>query len=65
VTFRWRYLDSDGEPIDGPGEEFESQQEAEDWFSATWEELRADGVGAVVLLDGQTEVYGPMSLSEA
>lgn len=64
VAFRWRYLDAQAAEIDGPDEEFADQQEAEDWFGATWEELRASGVDAVVLLDGDAEVYGPMSLQE-
>jgi hypothetical protein len=65
VAFRWRYLDAAGEPTDGPDEEFDDQQEAESWFGGAWEELRAGGVDAVVLLDGADTVYGPMSLHEA
>jgi hypothetical protein len=65
VTFQWRYLGAAGTPVDGPAEEFDDQGEAEDWFGATWEELREQGVDAVTLLDGDTEVYGPMSLHES
>lgn len=64
MTFRWRYLDADGGPVDGPDEEFADQQEAETWFSDTWPELREAGVDAVDLLDGGAKVYGPMSLHE-
>ena len=32
---------------------------------AVWAELREGGVDAVTLLDGDTPVYGPMSLHEA
>ncbi|MDN5750405.1 MAG: hypothetical protein L0H64_18140 [Pseudonocardia sp.] len=65
MTFRWRYEKATGGTADGPAEEFDSQQEAEDWFSAEWPELREAGVDAVTLLDGDAEVYGPMSLHEA
>lgn len=65
VAFRWRYLDASAAVVDGPDEEFDDQQEAESWFSDTWEDLRTAGVDAVVLLDGDAEVYGPMSLREA
>jgi hypothetical protein len=65
VAFRWRYLDATGERVDGPDEEFDDQQQAEDWFGAEWQELREQGVDAVTLLDGDAEVYGPMSLHEA
>lgn len=64
MAFRWRYLDPAGESTDGPDEEFDDQQEAEAWFGDVWPQLRDAGVDAVVLLDGDTEVYGPMSLRE-
>jgi hypothetical protein len=65
VAFRWRFLDAAGTPVDGPDEQFDDQQQAEAWFTGEWRELRAGGVDAVTLLDGDTEVYGPMSLHEA
>ena len=65
MTFRWRYLDASGGPVEGPDEEFDDQQQAEGWFTDEWRELRARGVDAVTLLDGDTVVYGPMSLHEA
>jgi hypothetical protein len=64
VSFRWRYLTAAGEPADGPDEVFEDQAAAEDWFGAEWPALRDSGVDAVTLLDGDAEVYGPMSLHE-
>lgn len=64
MSFRWRYLDGDGNPVDGPDEEFADQQEAETWFSDEWPQLREQRVDAVDLLDGDTKVYGPMSLQE-
>ncbi|SDC60360.1 hypothetical protein [Actinokineospora iranica] len=62
MSYRWRYEDESGAPVDGPEMAFDDQDEAEEWFSATWPDLLADGVRQVVLLDGDTEVYGPMSL---
>jgi hypothetical protein len=65
MAFRWRYLNAAGDQVDGPAEQFEDQQQAEDWFSAEWQLLRETGVDAVTLLDDGHEVYGPMSLHEA
>lgn len=65
VAFRWRYQTPSGIPTDGPAETFDDQAEAEAWFSTIWEDLRAQGVAAVVLLDDDKEVYGPMSLDES
>lgn len=65
MVFRWRYENAAGDAVEGPDEQFGDQQEAESWFGGAWEELRAGGVDTVVLLDGDTEVYGPMSLHEA
>lgn len=76
MAFRWRCLDADsavldgpvldagGAVLDGPDLTFADQQEAEDWLSATWPDLRSAGVHAVTLLDGDAEVYGPMGLDE-
>lgn len=66
MTYRWRYLDASGGPVDGPDEDFDDQAEAEAWFGDEWEELRTAGVDAVELIgDDGTRVYGPMSLDEA
>ena len=64
MTFRWRYLDAAGTPVDGPDEEFDDQAEAESWFSDEWPQLREQGIDAVDLLDGDERVYGPMSLQD-
>jgi hypothetical protein len=64
MSFRWRYLDGSGSPVDGPDEEFDDQAEAETWFSDEWPQLRERGIDAVDLLDGDEPVYGPMSLQD-
>ncbi len=62
MSYRWRYEDGSGTPTAGPDLAFGDQAEAEEWFGTTWQDLLAAGVRQVVLLDGDTEVYGPMSL---
>lgn len=65
VAHRWRYESSDGTPVSGPEVDFAGAAEAEEWFGAHWEDLAADGVQQVVLLDGEDVVYGPMGLDPA
>ncbi len=62
--YRWRYLDSDASPVDGPTQTFPDQASAESWLAERWAELLDSGVHAVTLLSGDAEVYGPMSLHE-
>ncbi|QIK68434.1 hypothetical protein G7072_06500 [Nocardioides sp. HDW12B] len=70
-TWWWRREDSAGgtvAPADG-GEadqpRFPSQSDAETWVGETWRDLLDAGVEQVVLMDGDREVYGPMSLRPA
>jgi hypothetical protein len=65
MDYRWRYQDAEGQEVAGPDERFADQAEAEEWFSAQWTDLREAGVRQVVLLAGDDEVYGPMSLDPA
>ncbi|GAA2826255.1 hypothetical protein [Crossiella cryophila] len=65
MAYRWRYEDSGGGELSGPAVEFEDQDEAEAWFSAQWDQLSTTGIEQVTLLDGDDEVYGPMSLRPA
>ena len=64
----WRLLDASGEEVevtgvgDGSSPRFLSQSEAETWVGEVWRELLEGGTEAVVLLEGDREVYGPMSL---
>ena len=65
MTHRWRYETAEATPASGPDVEFADTAEAEAWFGDHWEELAADGVAQVVLLDGDQVVYGPMGLGPA
>ncbi len=63
----WRLEDGAGEPAsvdeELAGQRFVSQADAESWVGETWTDLADAGVAAVTLLEGDREVYGPMSLS--
>jgi hypothetical protein len=57
--------DSGGEPVPAAtasSPEFPAQADAETWIGEVWPELHEAGVAAVTLLEGNREVYGPMSL---
>ncbi len=67
MSWTWSLRTADGSELDAPSEfadelSFTSQADAESWVGETWRALRDAGVDAVTLLDGDTEVYGPMSL---
>ncbi|MCP2305412.1 hypothetical protein [Actinokineospora globicatena] len=62
MSLRWRYEDESGTPVTGPDVDFPDQDTAEAWFGDAWAGLLATGVAQVVLLDCDTELYGPMSL---
>lgn len=67
-VFTWQYGDAQGNPIPDlglTGVAFPSQAEAEAWLSEEWHTLADAGVKSVTLLNGDHEVYGPMSLSPA
>lgn len=56
MAWTWRYEDGEGKPVDGPGETFSSQADAESWVGQAWRELLASGVTAVTLVeDGRVE----------
>ncbi|WP_317846316.1 hypothetical protein [Nocardioides rotundus] len=65
--WRWRLLDDGGAEASVPeeyaGQRFATQADAESWVGEVWAELAAEGVAAVTLLEGDREVYGPMSLA--
>ena len=62
MTLRWRYQNPDGGQAPGPDIAFDDQIDAEEWLGRQWSGLLDSGVAAVTLLDGEDEVYGPMSL---
>lgn len=65
MAWTWRLEDADGTALDSPvSPPHGSQSDAESWLGEQWRDLREDGVGQVVLFEGGTKVYGPMSLSE-
>ncbi len=48
--FAWSYLDGSGEEI-GSSHHFADADTAEEWMSACWSDLAANGVEEVVLYD--------------
>ena len=67
MSWSWQYLDHGGQVMNSPVEPlvtsaFPSKSDAEAYVSDTWRELRAAGISAVTLVDGDRVVYGPMSL---
>lgn len=42
---------------------FATQSDAETWLGEHFEDLLADGITAVTLMESGNEVYGPMSLN--
>lgn len=59
----WRAVDAAGAEVAGGGSpEFPTRGDAESWLGEAWEELAGSGTEAVTLLEGEREVYGPMSL---
>lgn len=60
----WKQLDAAGEPVgdEADAARFPTRGDAESWLGEAWSELAEEGVDAVVLLEGDRTVYGPMSL---
>ncbi len=61
----WELLDAQGTKVDVDmgSSAFPTQSEAESWLGEEWRTLLDAGVEAVNLKEGDTLVYGPMSLS--
>ena len=65
MAWTWRLEGDDGTEVGaGTSPAHANQSDAESWLGEQWRELAAQGVARVTLLDGSTEVYGPMSLAE-
>lgn len=64
AAWRWRCHDSTGQPLAPARADhgFPTQADAESWLGEEWRALVEDGVEQVTLLEGDREVYGPMSL---
>ncbi|MER7658742.1 hypothetical protein [Streptomyces albidoflavus] len=67
VPWTWRFEKADGTEVSPSVEpdEFSTQGDAESWLGEYWKELLEGGVEQVRLIEDTTEIYGPMSLSEA
>ncbi len=68
-SWHWRLEDESGTEVTVPEGStaaapggFPSQSDAESWIGEVWRDLLDDGVDRVRLLEGDREVYGPMSL---
>ena len=61
MSWSWSLESADGESV-GKSESFDSRSDAESWVGESFGELVEQGVDQVRLFDGDTEVYGPMSL---
>jgi hypothetical protein len=61
MTWTWTFESASGESV-GKSETFDSRSDAESWVGEAFADLIEQGVDQVRLFDGDTEVYGPMSL---
>ncbi|RLV55957.1 hypothetical protein D9V41_08645 [Aeromicrobium phragmitis] len=61
AAWRWTYETADGEQV-GNSHDFDSRSDAETFIGLEFETLLGNGVDQVRLHEGDTEVYGPMSL---
>jgi hypothetical protein len=61
MAWTWRYENGDGQPVDGPGEAFLSQADAESWIGQTWRDLASRGVTSASLVEDDRVEYA-MSL---
>lgn len=57
MAWSWRYEGTEGESVDGPGESFGSQADAESWIGQAWRELAASGVTSVALVEDDRVEY--------
>ena len=66
-SWTWELFDAQRRPVPevATGGAFPTQSEAESWLGEEWRELLDAGVDAVTLREGDTVVYGPMSLHPA
>lgn len=61
MSWTWTLEKADG-TVTGRSEKFESRGDAESWVGEAFGDLLDQGVDQVRLFDGESEIYGPMSL---
>ncbi len=61
MSWSWAFESSTGDVV-GRSDVFESRGDAESWVGEEFGSLLEQGIDQVRLFDGETEVYGPMSL---
>ncbi len=61
MSWTWSLENAGGESV-GTSETFDSRSDAESWVGESFADLVEQGIDQVRLFDGDTEVYGPMSL---
>ena len=57
MAWTWRFEDAESQPVDGTGEAFSSQSDAESWIGQTWRDLLASGVVRVALVEDERTEY--------
>jgi len=65
AQWSWQLEDIDGRPVEGGGEVFPTQSDAEVWIGESWRGLRAGGVESAHLFADGERIYGPLSLRPA
>ncbi len=61
MSWTWNLEKADGTSV-RTSEAFDSRSDAESWVGESFQDLLEQGIDQVRLYDGDTEVYGPMSL---
>lgn len=61
MSWTWTFENTTGEVI-GRSETFENRGDAESWVGEAFGDLLDQNIDQVRLFDGETEIYGPMSL---
>ncbi len=61
MAFYWVYESAENARL-GQSDDFESRSDAETWIGTIFNDLLDEAVDQVRLFDGDTEIFGPMSL---
>ena len=65
TQWTWTLEDAEGRPLEGGGEVFPTQSDAEVWIGESWRALRERGAESAHLFADGARVYGPLSLRPA